>query len=185
MVHDRELLDRLSAFETIRFEGDVFRATRRGLDPLAASLSGGRWMIPNERPTLYTSTKPEGALAEISYHWGLLFPIPSKPAILHRVRLATKKTVKLARADLVTLGVEWDRYGELNYGRTQEIGAALAHLDCDGLIAPSARWACDNIMLFMTNHTGDDEIAVLVESCEVDWLSWAREHDLIQSKPTT
>jgi hypothetical protein len=181
VVHDRELLDRLSAFEPIRFDGEVFRATRRGLDPLAASLSGGRWMIPNERPTLYTSMERDGALAEISYHWTQLTPIPSKPAAIHRIRVATSKTVRLARAELVRLGVDWERYGELNYVRTQEIGAALAHLECDGLIAPSARWPCDNVMLFLTNYIGDDDISVLVESSEVDWLSWARDHKLIET----
>jgi len=55
MLHDRELLDRLAAFAPVKFEGEVFRATRRGLDPLAPSVRGGRWMVPNETPTLYTS----------------------------------------------------------------------------------------------------------------------------------
>jgi hypothetical protein len=138
-------------------------------------------MIPNERATLYTSMERDGALAEISYHWSQLTPIPSKPAAIHRLRVATSKTVRLARAELVRLGVDWERYGELNYMRTQEIGAALAHLECDGLIAPSARWPCDNVMLFLTNYIGDDDISVLVESNEVDWLSWARDHKLIES----
>jgi hypothetical protein len=43
MVHDRKLLDRLAAFAPVNFDGEVFRATRRGLDPLAASVAGGRW----------------------------------------------------------------------------------------------------------------------------------------------
>jgi hypothetical protein len=137
-------------------------------------------MIPNERATLYTSMERDGALAEISYHWSQLTPIPSKPAAVHRIRVATNKTVRLARAELVRLGVAWEQYGELNYRRTQEIGAALAHLECDGLIAPSARWPCDNVMLFQTNYMGDDDINVLVESNEVDWLSWARDHKLIE-----
>lgn len=178
-MHDRELLERLSAFEPVRFDCEVFRATRRGLNPLSASLSGGRWMIPNERPTLYTSTQQDGALAEISYHWSQLTPIPSKPAAIHRIRLATKNTVKLARAELEGLDVEWERYGEQNYKRTQEIGAALAHLECDGLIAPSARWPCDNVMLFLMNQAGDAQVSVLLQSIEVDWLSWARGHELI------
>jgi hypothetical protein len=47
MLHGRDLKDRLAAFEPVKFDGDVFRATRRGLDPLAASVAGGRWMLPN------------------------------------------------------------------------------------------------------------------------------------------
>jgi hypothetical protein len=136
-------------------------------------------MVPNERPTLYTSAEREGALAEIAYHWSQLTPIPSKPAALHRIRLTTNRTVRLARAELAGLGVEWERYGERNYKRTQEIGAALAHLECDGLIAPSARWSCENVMLFATNHVGDDDVSVVIDSAEVDWLSWARDHNLV------
>lgn len=181
MVHDRDLLDRLGAFEPIRFTGEVFRATRRGLDPLAASLSGGRWMVPNERPTLYTSMERDGALAEISYHWSQLTPLPSKPAAIHRIRLNTNKSLRLVRAELISLGVDWDRYSESNYKRTQEIGAAIAHLECDGLIAPSARWPCNNVMLFLTNHVGDDDISVLLESAEVDWLTWSRDHNRIST----
>lgn len=115
MVHDQVLLDRLSAFAPVKFSGEVFRATKRGLDPLAASLSGGRWMVPNEAATLYTSTERDGALAEIACHWGQLTPVPSKPAAIHRLRLATNKTLRLARAELIDLGVQWDRYGERNY----------------------------------------------------------------------
>jgi hypothetical protein len=131
-------------------------------------------MVPNETPTLYTSTPHDGALAEITHHWSQLTPLPSKPAAIHRIQLATRRTLRLARAELVGLGVDWDRYGEPNYKRTQEIGAAIAHLDCDGLIAPSARWSCDNVMLFLTNNVGDDDISILVDSTEVDWLSRAK-----------
>jgi hypothetical protein len=46
------------------------------------------------------------------------------------------------------------RYGERDYALTQSIGAALAFLGLDGLIAliaPSARWQCDNLMIYQTN----------------------------------
>jgi hypothetical protein len=131
-------------------------------------------MVRGEAPTLYTSMEADGALAEIAFHWGQLNPVPSKPATLHRIHLTTKKSMRLARADLIALGVDWDRYGTLGYGRTQVIGAAVAHLECDGLIAPSARWRCDNVMVFFTNHLGEEEIATLLSSEEVDWRVWAQ-----------
>ena len=136
MDHDRDLLETLSAFTPVRFDGEVFRATRLSLNALAPSASGGRWMVPGETATLYTSMQADGALAEIAFHWGQMTPIPSKPAMLHRIRLGTRKSLRLARADLIALGVDWSRYGAFRYGRTQAIGAAVAHLNCDGLIAP-------------------------------------------------
>jgi RES domain len=152
VLHDPALLERLSGFETERFDGEDFRATRRSLDPLAASTSGGRWMPQGFAPGLYTSLLREGALAEISYHWGRLTPRPGKPAFLHRLGVSTERRLRLLRADLEKLDIDVAQYHTINYRRTQEIGAAVNFLGCDGLIVPSARWSCDNLVLFTENH---------------------------------
>ena len=175
MQPDRELLERLSAFAPVKFDSTVFRATRRGLDPLTPSTIGGRWMLPNETPILYTSLDRDGAIAEIAHHWSLLTPVPSKPVMVHELGAKVNKVLKLGRAELADLGVEWYRYGEINYQRTQLIGAAAARLKLDGLIAPSARWDCDNVMLFMPDMTATVAVT-LQSSTEVDWRAWAREH---------
>jgi hypothetical protein len=60
--------------------------------------------------------------------------------------------VQLQRDDLIALGVALARYGQRDYSRTQQIGAALAFLGVDGLIAPSARWNCENLVVFQDNH---------------------------------
>ena len=171
MVHDRALLDQLAAFTPIRFDAPAFRATRIGLDALTPSLAGGRWAPRDVTPVLYTSLEREGALAEISFHLSLLDPKPSKPVMLHRMYATARATIRLLRADLVSLGVDWDDYHSVGYNRTQEIGAAIAFLECDGLLAPSARWPCDNLMLFMSNHALADKLEL--ESSEpVNWVAW-------------
>ena len=184
MIHAKELLDRLGSLSPIEFDADVFRATRRGLAPLTASTRGGRWS-PREVlggtesvATLYTSCTREGALAELAFHYSQLTPFPSKPVMLHRLHLTTKKTLRLLQGDLVSLGVAWPDYPTLNYDKTQEIGAAIAFLGCDGLIAPSARWACDNLMLFPLNHGFESELSV-VASEEIALKEWAREHQFL------
>jgi hypothetical protein len=90
MLRGRDLQDRLGAFAPVEFDGDVFRATRRG-------------------------------------------------------RLG--ESLRLGRAELIGLNVDWDHFGSPDPERTQEIGAAVTQLKYDGLIAPSARWACDNVMV--------------------------------------
>lgn len=184
MIHAKELLDRLGSLSTCDFTGEVFRATRLNLDPLTPSTRGGRWSVPEESghsasvATLYTSCAREGALAELAYHYSQLTPFPSKPVKLHRLQLATKKTLRLLQADLLSLGVVWADYPSLNYAKTQQIGAAVAFLGCDGLIAPSARWACENLMLFPANHAFESESRV-VASEEVALKEWARQHDFL------
>lgn len=174
MLHDPALLERLSGFAAERFDGEVFRATRRSLDPLAASTSGGRWMLKGHAAVLYTSLLREGALAEISYHWSQLTPLPGKPAALHRLGVSAERRLRLLRADLADLDVDLTQYDTIDYRRTQEIGAAVNFLGCDGLIVPSARWRCENFVLFTENHPLTSRLEVL-SSEEIDWQGWAQD----------
>lgn len=179
MIHEPELLDRLEALPKETFEGHVFRATRQSLDPLASSISGGRWMPKGGAGVLYTSLEREGALAEISFHWSQQNPLPSKPLMLHTLGVTTNRTLKLVRADLTVLGVPEHLYTTVNLVRTQQIGAAIDFLGCDGLIAPSARWDCDNLVLF-PDSMGDRASLELISSESVDWISWATKEGFIK-----
>jgi len=178
LIHDPILIDRLSELPVEAFAGEVFRATPKSLDPLTYSTRAGRWSVDGGVAVLYTSLTREGALAEIGFHWSRLTPLPTKPAMLHRLRLTTKSTLRLVRAQFPMFGVDPARFGELNYARTQEIGEAVAFLGKDGLIVPSARWDCDNLMLFNDNQAIESELEV-VSSEEVDWLSWSRDHGIL------
>jgi RES domain len=178
MIHDPDLLDQLDTLPKETFDGEVFRGTRQSLDPLASSYSGGRWMRPDGAGVLYTSLAREGALAEISFHWGQLSPRPTKPVMLHTLRVVARRTLKLVRGDLATLGVTENAYGGVNVPRTQEIGAAIEFLGCDGLIAPCARWSCDNLILF-PDRMGTDATLEVVKSVAVDWVAWATAQGLL------
>lgn len=175
MVHDPELLDRLSAYPAEKFSGQAFRATRKNLDPLLASTSGGRWMPTAGASVLYTCFERDGAIAEIAFHWAQLTPRPTRGVVLHTLRVETARTLRLLRADLASLGVAPDVYSQTNCARTQEIGAAAEFLGCDGLIAPSARWDCNNLMIF-PDILAPDAVLEVVASSDVDWLRWSAEH---------
>jgi hypothetical protein len=181
MIRDQGLLDQLGSFPVEKFHGDVFRAVGLTLDPLAPSVSGGRW-APAARAgidisVLYTSFEREGALAEVAAYLALLTPLPPKPLKVARLEVCTRRTLRLARAELVELGVDMAHYGERDYRRTQDIGAALAFLEVDGLISPSARWPCDNLTIFTANHLGGR--LELMDSETVDWRAWAKEWHLL------
>jgi hypothetical protein len=177
MIHDQGLVDQLSALVTERFEGEVFRATGISSDALAFSLNGGRWAPPARNgadvPVLYTSRERDGALAEVVSYLTQLTPMPlSRPLKVSRLGASTAKTLRLARVSLERLGVDMARYGERDYALTQNIGAALVFLGLDGLIAPSARWQCDNLMIYQSNHPLNERLEV-IEAQHIDWGAWA------------
>ena len=130
-------------------------------------------MLPNQTPTLYTSCERDAALAEIVYHWCQLTPLPSKPVIVHTLGVRLRKSLRLGRAELIELDVD---YVSSALEHTQEIGAAVAHLECDGLIAPSARCACDNVIAFGTTLERYANDFIVRSSEEVDWRRWIRDH---------
>ena len=65
-------------------------------------------------------------------------------------------------------------------GTLDAIGTAIAFLECDGLIVPSARWPCENLVIFTDNQllAGRRALLELVGSEEFDWQSWARQNIL-------
>ena len=183
MIHDPALLDRLSVLRSERFEGEVSRATRANADPVAASISGGRWAPPPDGDTghsvLYTSLARDGAIAEIASFLAQLTPMPGPRHIkVTRLAVSTARTIRLVRTDLGALGVDLARYGERDYDRTQKIGAGLVFLGFDGLIAPSARWSCENLMIFGDNHALNEKLESLDEEL-VEWRGWAQEHGIL------
>lgn len=188
MIHDQNLVDWLSLLPVERFEGEVFRATGLSADALAFSGSGGRWAPPArdgaDVSVLYTSFQRDGAIAEVVSWLTQLTPLPlSRPLKLSRLGVSTAKTLRLARIGLERLGIDMARYGERDYDRTQNVGAALAFLGLDGLIAPSARWNCDNLMIYQANHLLRERLDVL-ETEQVDWIAWARDNGFIKRAPT-
>jgi hypothetical protein len=92
-----------------------------------------------------------------------------------KLKVRAAQTLRLADlATLAKLGVDAARYTSRDYGRTQEIADAAFFLDFDGLVAPSARWTCLNLILFTDRIPPDQvEVAETLES-PVSWESWRK-----------
>jgi len=173
-ARDVELLDALDAQQGVSFEGQVWRIAIEGRDPLQGYPADARW-DPGFFDVIYASLAREGALAEIHFHLSRQPVFPSKLIwIIHRISVRTVRTLRLADVTaLEALGVRADQYGDLDYRRTQEIGDAAYFLGFDGLVVPSARWACLNLVLF-TDRFAPEDLAV-EQSEVVDWTAWRRE----------
>lgn len=171
-ARDLGLLDALDAHQGVSFEGEVWRIVREEREPLEGYAAGARW-DPGTFDVLYTSLEREGSLEEIHFHLSRQPVFPSKiRSVLHRISVRTQRTLRIADlAALKVLGVSPETYGSLSYERTQEIGDAASFLGFDGILAPSARWPCQNLVIFTEHFTPAD--LTLVASEPVDWADWS------------
>lgn len=180
MQYDPNLVERLSALDAREYEYEVFRVTFPSADPTAPSVQGGRWAFPQGTSVLYTSLERDAALAEVTSFLSSLDPIPKKKLLrVSTLTVSVTKAVTLTRENLVSLGVDLQTYGTRDYSRTQEIGSALAWLGHDALIAPSARWEADNLIVFTDNHSLSSQLEI-THSEEIDWKEWASMNGFIK-----
>ena len=150
-VHDRSILDALEKLDPEPYDSDVWRVARKGRDPLRGSSANGRWGAPGELEVLYTAEQRDGALAEVGFRlslepvWPSLISTPN-PYFGGRRQGRTLRLVDMR--ELGNLGVDIARYETFEYGATQAIAAAAHFLEFDGMLVPSARFACSNLALF-------------------------------------
>ncbi|HMR31133.1 MAG TPA: RES family NAD+ phosphorylase [Geminicoccaceae bacterium] len=168
-LHDRSLLDALEAMAPTPFVGAVWRVTRKGREPLRGSTAAGRWSPAGEIEVLYTSLERDGALAEIGFRLSLEPVWPSRiEHEIHRVQASADRMLRFAEvASLRPLGVDVDRYETFDYTATRAIASAAHFLEFDGLVVPSARAPCANLVAFM-----DRVVLTLTHSEAVDWQAW-------------
>jgi RES domain-containing protein len=173
---DDRLLDALGEIEGQPFQGTMWRVARVGQSVLDGSRGAGHWN-PASLSVLYGAQEADGALAEMHYHLSRgqsVFPSRMQHD-LFELTIVTRQTLVLADMDQLTrLGIEERRYREMLYERTQEVAAAAAFMGFDGIIAPSARWKCRNIVLFLDAFDLDDIKEVGSE--RIDWKAWRRKH---------
>jgi RES domain-containing protein len=176
-VHDRAILDALDAIDPKPFEGTVWRIARKDREPLRGSSTHGRWSPNGEFEVLYTSLERDGALAEVGHRLSLE---PVWPTLIqheiHRIEVRTEKTLYIPDlATLQTLGIDIAKYQGFDYEATQTITAAAHFLAFDGLVVPSARAPCSNLVLFVDRVIENGRMEIR-ESRPVDWTAWRKLH---------
>jgi len=129
-------------------------------------------MPRNDMAVLYTSFERDGALAEIAFRLGMQSPVPTKPVAIHQLRIKMRKTIRITRADFPVLGIDPSRYTALDYLRTESIGQLIGSMEFDGVIVPSARWRCDNLVVLSEHHDAIEPV-VTVSTEEFAWVDWA------------
>jgi hypothetical protein len=154
---------------------------REGHDPLEPAQISARWNI-QDVDVLYAACDPDGAIAEIDYQLSMqpVYPSAYKP-ILHELDIDLRAVATFEELEeLIVYGVDIKEYRRPLYERTQEIGDVFAFLGFDGLLAPSARWPCLNVAIFMRDIPPDR--LSIISSIPVDLETWKKDNTLQQRR---
>ncbi|MEH0076109.1 RES family NAD+ phosphorylase [Pannonibacter sp. Pt2] len=179
---DSALIDAIEALPPVQFEGTVWRVVRKGRSPVDCARSGGRW-DDGTFDVLYTSQQRDGAIAEMYFHLGRGQPVfPSKVEYgVHELDVTLDNALQLVDLGaLQRLGLDTSRYGQLSYDRasdeyprSQDIAEAAHFLEFDGLIVPSARWDCMNVILFC-DRVPPGAMEIAAGHGLVNWPEWIK-----------
>jgi len=63
------------------------------------------------------------------------------------------------------------------YTRTQQIGETANFLGFSDIVAPNARWECDNVVLFCDRLEGDD-LEEVPDYGAIDWTDWSESNPM-------
>ena len=157
LERDPYLLERLEGCSQRPFDGVVNRVVWVDKSPVQGSSGArGRWNSPGcQFEVLNTSLVAEGAGAEFQAFWSLFEQRPDRLAWNWTLRVRLKRVVELDFEELERLGVRQEDYRSRDYSHTQKISDGLNYLGCEGLIAPSARYDCKNLIVYVQNLEKD------------------------------
>ena len=176
-IRDRALLDALERLTQAPFSGTVWRSVREGRSPIECWRAGGRW-DDRSFDVLYTSEVREGAVEERRFHLfrGQPFP-PSKVRYeLFELRVRLSAVISFNDFDaLQSIGLDTGSYGkvsydakEIEYPTSQQIAEASFFLGADGILVPSARHECQNLIVFCEQDT-QMKIELVRSHGLIDW----------------
>ena len=170
---DPALLDALDGLEGRRFRGDVWRVTWAARNPLAGNSGGGRWSPEGQFDVLYTSLQERGALAEAHHHLSRAPVMSSSHTLLNKLSVSLENVLELDVDQLMALGMEDPRASRPRSNWGQSIGEATFMLDYHGLIVPSARWDCCNLVVFLDHGSFDiNKHLSFEQATDVNWPAW-------------
>ncbi|NND00385.1 MAG: RES family NAD+ phosphorylase [Gammaproteobacteria bacterium] len=168
---DPEILDTLDKFSGEPFKAKVWRVTWASRNPLAGGVGGGRWSPPNQFEALYTSLHSDGALAEAYYHLSRAPVLSSSSMKINQIAVKLDNVISLSIKQLNRLGLEDPLASRIDVRLTQPIAEAAHLLDYQGLIVPSARFDCNNLVIFLDRINLDTQIKIS-KSDDVNWPAW-------------
>lgn len=151
MIYEPQFLDFLQEQESGKWEGKVFRHMFADYPPQRENTGGARWN-PSGVAAIYTSLKRATALAEADHKISLQPVRPRVRRTIYQIHVHLDKALRLPQNALDHLGATAEVIAAIDLGPCQMIGGAVAWLEYDGMIVPSARHKGSNLVIFPMNQ---------------------------------
>jgi RES domain-containing protein len=164
LIYPPELLDQLQAAQPAPFSGVVYRHMFADYPPFAINTRGARWNPPGVG-AIYSSLERATALAEAEHQIALQPLRPSARRTVYTLEVELASALDLTSVDLLAaVGVSEEDLEALDFAPCQLVGGAVAWLDHDGLLVPSARRkGGTNVVIFPTAQEPEQDWAILDE----------------------
>ena len=162
MIYEPQFLDFLQEQEGGNWDGEVFRHMFAYFPPHRENTGGARWN-PSGVAAIYASLKRATALAESEHQISLQPVRPRVRRTIYRIQIRLDNALRLPQSALDHLGATAEVIAAIDLGPCQMIGGAVAWLEYDGMIVPSARHQGSNLVLFPTNQSVDYTFDVVGE----------------------
>ena len=97
----------------------------------------------------------------------------SSHMLLNKLSVTVENVLELSVYQLVALGMEHPRASRPTSKLGRRIGEAAFMLDYRGLLVPSTRWDCANLVIFLDQRTFDVSKHLSFEhASDVNWPAW-------------
>lgn len=169
-ILDPILLDVLDDIAGISFSGSVWRVSWKYRDPLVSSPGGGRWAPNSQFDVLYTSLSEDGAMAEVYHHLSRAPVFSSSEKTINKIAVSLTNLLPLDQEIFERLKIE-NPLSSKNLAPNQAVGEAAYMLGFKGLIVPSARYDCKNLVIF-TDQLDASLTLEVEETKPINWPAW-------------
>jgi RES domain-containing protein len=171
LIYPPEILDALQHAPVSQWAGTVFRHMFADYPPDLANTRGARWNPPDVA-AIYASLALDTALTEAEHRISLEPFRPRVRRTIYEVSVELSSVLELTSPELLaSVGIGEDELQADVPDACQMVGGAVAWLDHDGMLVPSARAAGTNIVIFPNAGSAPGRFDVIAS------------HDVSDNKP--
>lgn len=141
------------------------------------SSNGGRWSPNGGFEALYACLDRDGAMAEAYSHLSRAPVISSSHMLLNTLEISVSRVLHLSQEFFQRASIDDYLAHSPDLRRTQAVGSAAHLVGAEAIVVPSARWECENVMIFLDQIDLNSQLSLVVSE-DINWPAWRERHKI-------